>query len=87
MMVPEPDLAPDLDAGPCAGPKIYGILKFNELQVFSVFNDMNGISNNFCWFSGENGKFDDGSTCSSSYCSVSDSLWCQFHPLGTGCDS
>ena len=39
-----------LGAGPCAGPKIYGILKFDELQVFSFFNDMNGISDDFCWF-------------------------------------
>ena len=70
MMVPEPDSAPDLDTGPCAGPKIYGILKFDELQVFSVFNDMNGISDNFCWFSGENGKFDDFSM----FCRMS-GLW------------
>ena len=48
-----------LDAGPCAGPKNYEILKFDELQVFSVFDGMNGISDNFGWFSGENGKFDD----------------------------
>ena len=70
MMVPEPDSAPDLDAGPCAGPKNYEILKFDELQVFSVFNDMKGISDNFCWFSGENGKFGDFSI----FCGMS-GLW------------
>ena len=59
MMVPEPDSTLNHSAGPCAGPKSYEILKFDELQVFSVFNDMNGISDNFSWFSGENGKFDD----------------------------
>ena len=59
MLVPEPDLAPDFGAGPCAGPKIYEILKFDELWIFCVFSNMNGVSDDFCWFSGENGKFDD----------------------------
>ena len=40
-------------AGPCAGPKIYEILKFDELRIFSVFSNVNGISDDFCWFSGE----------------------------------
>ena len=53
MVVPEPDSAPDLGAGPCAGPKIYEILKFDELWIFSVFSNVNGISDDFCWFSGE----------------------------------
>ena len=37
-----------LGAGPCAGPKIYEILKFDELWIFSVFSNMNGVSDNFC---------------------------------------
>ena len=45
--------------GAGAGPKIYRILKFDELQIFSVFSSMNGISDDFYWFGGENGKFDD----------------------------
>ena len=53
MVVSEPDSAPDLGAGPCAGPKIYEILKFDELRIFSVFSNVNGISDDFCWFSGE----------------------------------
>ena len=53
MVVPEPDLAPDFGAGPCTGPKIYGILKFDELWIFSVFSNVNGVSDDFCWFSGE----------------------------------
>ena len=56
MVVPEPDLVPDLGARPCAGPKIYEILKFDELQIFSVFSNVNGISDDFCWFSGEKWK-------------------------------
>ena len=40
-------------AGLCAGPKIYEILKFGELWIFSVFSNVNGVSNDFCWFSGE----------------------------------
>ena len=56
-MVPGPDSTPDLDAGPCTRPKIYEMLKFDEFQVFSVFTDMNGISHNFGWFSGEKWKF------------------------------
>ena len=40
MVVPEPDSAPDFGAGPCAGPKIYEILKFDELWIFSVFSNM-----------------------------------------------
>ena len=47
MMVPVPDSTPDFDAGPCAGPKIYEILKFDELQVFSVFNDVDDVSVDF----------------------------------------
>ena len=42
-----------LGARPCTGPKIYGILKFDELRIFSVFSNVNGISDDFCWFSGE----------------------------------
>ena len=53
-MVQVPDSTPDLDAGPCARPKNYELLKFNELQVFSVFNDVNDISVDFGWFSVEN---------------------------------
>ena len=59
MMVQVPDSTPDFDARPCAGPKNYEILKFDELQVFRVFNDVNDISVDFGWFSGENGKFDE----------------------------
>ena len=66
MMVPEPDSTPDL----APDQKNYEILKFDELQVFSVFNDMNGISDNFGWFSGENGKFGDFNT----FCEMSE-LW------------
>ena len=40
MMVQVLDSTPDLDAGS----KIYEILKFDELQVFSVFNDVNDVS-------------------------------------------
>ena len=54
MVVPEPDLAPDLSAGPCTGPKICEILKFDELWIFIVFINVNGVSDDFCWFSGEN---------------------------------
>ena len=43
----------ETSAGPCTGPKIYEILKFDELQIFSVFSNVNGISDDFCWFSGE----------------------------------
>ena len=53
-MVKVPDSTPDFDAGPCAGPKNYEILKFDELQVFNVFSDMNGVDVDFGWFSGEN---------------------------------
>ena len=53
MVVTEPDSAPDFGAGPCAGPKIYEILKFDELWIFSVFSNVNGVSDDFCWFSGE----------------------------------
>ena len=53
MVVPELDSAPDLGAGPCARPKIYEILNFDELWVFSVFSNVNGVSDDFCWFSGE----------------------------------
>ena len=49
MVVPEPDSVPDLGAGP----KIYEILKFDELWIFSVFGNVNGVSDDFCWFSGE----------------------------------
>ena len=45
-----------LGAGPCARPKIYEILKFDELRIFSVFSNVNGISDDFCWFSGEKWK-------------------------------
>ena len=62
MMVQVPDSTPDLDARPCARPKNYELLKFDELQVFKVFNDVNDISVDFGWFSGENGKFDDFNT-------------------------
>ena len=62
MVVQVLDSMPDLDARPCARPKIYEILKFDELQVFSVFNDMNDVSIEFNWFSGKNGKFDDFNT-------------------------
>ena len=47
MVVPEPDSAPDFGAGPCAGPKIYEILKFDELWIFSVFSNVNGVSGDF----------------------------------------
>ena len=47
MMVQVPDSAPDFDAGPGAGPKNFEILKFDDLQVFKVFSDMNGVSINF----------------------------------------
>ena len=53
MLVPEPDLAPDFGAGPCAGPKIYEILKFDELRIFNVFSNVNDVSDDFCWFSSE----------------------------------
>ena len=56
MLVPGPDLAPDFGAGPCAGPKIYEILKFDELWIFSVFSNVNDISDDFCWFGGEKMK-------------------------------
>ena len=54
MMVQVPDSTLDFDAGPCAGPKNYEILKFDELQVFNVFGDMNGVNVNFGWFSDQN---------------------------------
>ena len=47
-----------LGARPRAGPKIYEILKFDELWIFIVFSNVNGVSDDFCWFSGENEKFD-----------------------------
>ena len=43
-------------AGLGAGPKMYEILKFDELWIFSVFSNVNGVSDNFCWFSGEKMK-------------------------------
>ena len=62
MLVPELDSAPDYGAGPRAGPKNYEMLKFDEIQVFSVFIDMNGINDVFSWFSGENVNFKDFNT-------------------------
>ena len=59
MLVLEPDSAPNHGAGPCAGPEIYEMLKFDEIQVFSVFIDMNGVNDVFSWFSGENVNFED----------------------------
>ena len=56
MVVPEPDSAPDFGAGPCSGPKIYEILKFDELWIFSVFSNVNGVSDDFCWFNSEKMK-------------------------------
>ena len=58
MLVPEPDSVPDHGARPCAGPKIYEMLKFDEIQVFSVFIDMNDVNDVFSWFSGENVNFE-----------------------------
>ena len=43
-------------AGLGAGPKIYEILKFDELWIFSVFSNVNDISDDFCWFGGEKMK-------------------------------
>ena len=42
-MVQMPDSVPDLGAGPGAGPKNFEILKFDDLTVFMVFSDMNGV--------------------------------------------
>ena len=39
-----PDSAPNVSAGPGAGPKIIEILKFGDLIDFNVFSDMNGVS-------------------------------------------
>ena len=43
MMVQMPDLAPDLGAGPGAGPKNFEILKFDDLTDFKVFCVINGV--------------------------------------------
>ena len=53
-------LVPELDS--CAGPKNYEMLKFDEIQVFSVFIDMNDVNEFFSWFSGENVNFEEFST-------------------------
>ena len=43
MVVQVPDSAPDLGAGPGAGPKNFEILKFDDLTDFKVFCYMNGV--------------------------------------------
>ena len=43
MVVQVPDLAPNFGAGPGAGPRNFEILKFDDLTVFKVFGDMNGV--------------------------------------------
>ena len=43
MVVQMPDSAPDLSAGPGAGPKNFEILKFDDLTDFKVFSVINGI--------------------------------------------
>ena len=47
MVVQMPDLAPDLDAGPGAGPKNYEILKLDDLTDFNVFSNINGVGVKF----------------------------------------
>ena len=47
MMVQMPDPAPDLYAGPSAGPKNYEILKFDDLTDFNVFSDINRVGVKF----------------------------------------
>ena len=37
------DSAPNFGARPGAGPKNFEILKFDDLTVFKVFSDMNGV--------------------------------------------
>ena len=38
-----PDSVLNFGAGPCAGPKNFEMLKFDDLTVFKVFGDMNGV--------------------------------------------
>ena len=46
-MVQVPDSVPNFSAGPGAGPKNFEILKFDDLTVFKVFSDMNGVDVKF----------------------------------------
>ena len=46
-MVQVPDSVPNFGAGPGAEPKNYEILKFEDLTVFKVFSDMNGVNVKF----------------------------------------
>ena len=46
-MVQVPDSAPNFGARPGAGPKNYEILKYDDLTVFKVFSDMNGVNVKF----------------------------------------
>ena len=41
-------------ARPGAGPKNFEILKFDDLTVFKVFSDMNGVDVKFVWISDGN---------------------------------
>ena len=58
------------EAGLSAGPKNCEMLKFDEIQVFSIFINMDGVNDVFSWFSGENMNFKDFST----FCEMS-GLW------------
>ena len=42
-MVQVPDSVLNFGAGPGARPEIFEILKFDDLTVFKVFSDMNGV--------------------------------------------
>ena len=43
MVVQVPDSVLNLSAGPGARPKNFEMLKFDDLTVFKVFGDMNGV--------------------------------------------
>ena len=43
MMVQVLDSVPNFGARPGTGPKNFEILKFDDLTVFEVFSDMNGV--------------------------------------------
>ena len=55
-MVQVPDSAPNFGAGPGARPKNFEILKFDDLTVFKVFGDMNGVGVKY-------GQISDGNDC------------------------
>ena len=50
------DSVPNFGAGPGAGPKSFEILKFDDLTVFKVFGDMNGVGVKYSYIS-------DGNNC------------------------